>query len=43
MKIKKNHLFVDPYPVGDIVNNIWNVVWPFEHYIFKRRINLYLI
>jgi K+-sensing histidine kinase KdpD len=25
------------------VSNIWNVVWPFEHYIFKRRINLYLV
>jgi hypothetical protein len=42
MKIKKNDLYVDPYPTMDIIPHIWNVVWPFEHFIFKRKINLYL-
>jgi hypothetical protein len=42
MKIKRKQFYVDPYPEKDILPNIWNVIWPFEHYIFKRRINLYI-
>jgi hypothetical protein len=26
-----------------MISTVWNVIWPFEHYIFKRRVNIYLI
>lgn len=39
----KNQLDVSPFAIKDMIPTIWNVIWPFEHYIFRRHINLYLI
>jgi len=43
MKILKNQLEINPYNNKDILSTIWNVVWPFEHFIFKRNVNVYLV
>ena len=43
MKIKKNQLSIDPNPIKKIEPTLWSVIWPFEHYIVRRRINFYLI
>lgn len=43
MKIKKNQLKVEAKPNSNIICTLWNVIWPFEHYIFRRRINIFLI
>ena len=43
MKIKKNQLEQEPTPNSNMISTIWNVIWPFEHYIFKRRVNVYFI
>ena len=43
MKIIKNQLEVNPSANKDMISCIWNVMWPFEHFIFKRRVNVYLI
>ena len=42
MKIKKNQLTVKINGSNSIEDSIRNVLWPFEHFIFKRRINIYL-
>jgi light-regulated signal transduction histidine kinase (bacteriophytochrome) len=41
--MNKNQLKIEPTPNSKMISTIWNVIWPFEHYIFKRRINIYLI
>ena len=43
MKLLKNQLEVDAFPLKDMMSTIWNVIWPFEHFIFKRFLNIYLI
>ena len=43
MKIIKNQLVNNPHTNKDMIATIWNVIWPFEHFIFKRKINVYLI
>jgi hypothetical protein len=43
MKIIKNQMEINPYPNKDMIATIWNVIWPFEHFIFKRKVNFYLI
>jgi hypothetical protein len=30
-------------PISNIICTLWNVMWPFEYLIFKRRVNIYLI
>jgi signal transduction histidine kinase len=43
MKVKKNQLDIEPTPIHQIDDIIFNVLWPFEHFIFKRRHNVHLI
>ena len=42
MKIKKNQLRIAPMPLSQFEEPIRNVLWPFEHFIFKMKINIYL-
>jgi signal transduction histidine kinase len=30
-------------PNSNMICTLWNVIWPFEHYVFKRRMNIFLI
>ena len=43
MKIRKGELENSPYVNQSLVTTVWNAMWPFEHFIFKRRVNIYLI
>ena len=41
--MKKNELQIDPKPITNIDEIIFNVLWPFECVIFRRRHNVHLI
>ena len=43
MKIKKNQLHANPYTIDNIESVIYDVLWPFEHLVYKRRHNVYII
>ena len=43
MKLKKNQLRIEKTSLISIQGSIWNVLWPFEHQIYKRKINVWLI
>jgi signal transduction histidine kinase len=43
MKMKKNQVKVELKPNTNIICTLWTVIWPFEHYVFKRRINIFLV
>jgi hypothetical protein len=35
-------MVIDSKPVTNPEDNIRNVLWPFEHFLYKRRINVYM-
>ena len=43
MKFKKNQIKVNNTSNNNVICTLWNVLWPFELTIFKRRINVNLI
>ena len=42
MKIKKNQLNNTPVTSSNFEEPLRNVLWPFEHFIFRMRINIFL-
>lgn len=42
MKIKKNQLNNSPVLSSNFEEPIRNVLWPFEHFIFRMKINIFL-
>ena len=43
MKAKKNQLEVQPQPISNMDEMIYNVLWPLEHFVYKRRHTVQLI
>ena len=43
MKFQKNQLDLEPFAIETIEPILYNVIWPFEHFVFKRRHNITLL